>query len=371
MYFSIPETESRSGERGGSANVLRKEYGASVLPAFSPKKLLALTPAEVKQERAVREVYEIQHVLTEEISLEMLLGNGQKVLVNMLTSDQTEYVLEGVAAKLDIPDDLLGYFSLFLLQEFELPYVSVTSLQSQEYKTVLRKSYLDSTYDDSVMENWAGLNLLYAQMVADIKRAWILFLLLAQTRRHYGYLCFNACMADLPEKDCPLRLPGQQLREVSFPVTRMRCWWVTSSVPLPNRGTSSLGQGEVRLELAFEYLISNDQLQWVTITSPQAIMMSTCLQSMVDELMVKQSGDSIRKMLHRLVGGTLRCSDSQQAVKSPPLLESPDATRESMVKLSNKLSAVSLQVIGTPGTDGSASAVHGSFAFKGIGDEYL
>ena len=82
MHFSIPETESRSGEGGGSANVvynihvngvlhcwvrntqllglleqLRKEYGASVLPAFSPKKLLALTPAEVKQERAVREVY--------------------------------------------------------------------------------------------------------------------------------------------------------------------------------------------------------------------------------------------------------------------------------------------------------------------------
>lgn len=44
---------------------------------------------------------EIQHVLTEEISLEMLPRNGQKVLVNMLTSsDQTEYVLEGVAAKL-------------------------------------------------------------------------------------------------------------------------------------------------------------------------------------------------------------------------------------------------------------------------------
>ena len=93
-------------------------------------------------------------------------------------------------------------------------------------------------------------------------------------------------------------------------------------MPLPNRGTSSLGQGEVRLELAFEYLMSNDQLQWVTITSPQAIMMSICLQSMVDELMVKKSGGSIRKMLRRRVGGTLRRSESQQAVKSPPLLVS-------------------------------------------------
>lgn len=60
------------------------------------------------------------------------------------------------------------------LQEFELPYVSVTSLQSQDCKIVLRKSYLDSTYDDNVMENRVGLNLLYAQMVADIKRVWIL-----------------------------------------------------------------------------------------------------------------------------------------------------------------------------------------------------
>lgn len=69
------------------------------------------------------------------------------------------------------------------------------------------------------------------------------FLRLAQTLRHYGYLRFDACVADFPEKDCPvvvsagnselslqLRLPGQQLREGSFRVTRMRCWRVTSSV---------------------------------------------------------------------------------------------------------------------------------------------
>uniref|UniRef100_A0A2K5JZM2 Sorting nexin-17 n=1 Tax=Colobus angolensis palliatus TaxID=336983 RepID=A0A2K5JZM2_COLAP len=454
MHFSIPETESRSGDSGGSAYVaynihvngvlhcrvrysqllglheqLRKEYGANVLPAFPPKKLFSLTPAEVEQRREQLEKYmqavrqdpllgssetfnsflrraqqETQQVPTEEVSLEVLLSNGQKVLINVLTSDQTEDVLEAVAAKLDLPDDLIGYFSLFLvrekedgafsfvrkLQEFELPYVSVTSLRSQEYKIVLRKR--------------SGLGL--EGTVSDIERGWILvtkeqhrqlkslqekvskkeFLRLAQTLRHYGYLRFDACVADFPEKDCPvvvsagnselslqLRLPGQQLREGSFRVTRMRCWRVTSSVPLPSGSTSSpgRGRGEVRLELAFEYLMSKDRLQWVTITSPQAIMMSICLQSMVDELMVKKSGGSIRKMLRRRVGGTLRRSDSQQAVKSPPLLESPDATQESMVKLSSKLSAVSLRGIGSPSTDASASDVHGNFAFEGIGDEDL
>uniref|UniRef100_A0A6I8NRF2 Sorting nexin-17 n=1 Tax=Ornithorhynchus anatinus TaxID=9258 RepID=A0A6I8NRF2_ORNAN len=492
MHFSIPETESRSGDGGGSAYVaynihvngvlhcrvrysqllglheqLRKEYGANVLPTFPPKKLFTLTPAEVEQRREQLEKYmqaelihrqtqpertssppakdllrqdpllgssetfngflrraqqETQQVPTEEVSLEVLLSNGQKVLVTVLTSDQTEDVLEAVAAKLDLPDDLIGYFSLFLvreledgafsfvrkLQEFELPYVSVTSLRSQEYKIVLRKSYWDSAYDDDVMENRVGLNLLYAQTVSDIERGWILvtkeqhrqlkslqekvskkeFLRLAQTLRHYGYLRFEACVADFPDKGCPvvvsagnselslqLRLPGQQLREGSFRVTRMRCWRVTSSVPLPSGGPNSpgRGRGEVHLELAFEYLMSKDRLQWVTITSPQAIMMSICLQSMVDELMVKKSGGSIRKMLRRRVGGALRRSDSQQAVKSPPLLESPDAAREPIVKLSSKLSAVSLRGIGSPGPapDPGTSDVHGNFAFEGIGDEDL
>lgn len=32
---------------------------------------------------------------------------------------------------------------------------------------------------------------------------------------------------------------------------------------------SSPGKSEVKLELAFEYLMSKDRLQWVTITSPQ------------------------------------------------------------------------------------------------------
>lgn len=42
-------------------------------------------------------------------------------------------------------------------------------------------------------------------------------------------------------------------------------------VPVAN-GTANpctSGKCEVKLELAFEYLMSKDRLQWVTITSPQ------------------------------------------------------------------------------------------------------
>lgn len=44
------------------------------------------------------------------------------------------------------------------------------------------------------------------------------------------------------------------------------------------------------LELSFEYLMSKDKLQWITITSEQAILMSICLQSLVDELLLKKNG---------------------------------------------------------------------------------
>lgn len=44
---------------------------------------------------------------------------------------------------------------------------------------------------------------------------------------------------------------------------------------------------ECNLELSFEYLIARNELQWITIVSEQAILMSVCLQAMIDELLQK------------------------------------------------------------------------------------
>uniref|UniRef100_A0A8C4ZII3 Sorting nexin-17 n=1 Tax=Gadus morhua TaxID=8049 RepID=A0A8C4ZII3_GADMO len=418
---------------------IKKEYGTNVVPSFPPKKIFTLTPGEVEQRREHLEKYmqavrqdpllgssellncflrkaqqETQQIPTEEVTLEVGLSNGQKVTVSILTSDQTEDVLEAVASKLDLPDDLVGYFSLFLvresvdggltfvrkLQEFELPYVSITSLRSTEFHILLRKSYWDMAYDVDVMENRVGLNLLYTQTVSDIERGWILvnkdhhrqlkslqekgskkeFIRLGQTLKYYGYTKFDPCVTDFPEQGCHVmvsagnnelnfhvKLPSEQMKEGSFKVTRMRCWRVTSSVPVANGSAGPCGSAklDVKLELAFEYLMSKDRLQWVTITSPQAIMMSICLQSMVDELMVKKSGGSLKKMLRKRHNGSIHRSDSQHAVKSPPLLVSRDTT--------TKLSSVSLRGISASNSanDVSGNDFHGNYAFEGIGDDDL
>uniref|UniRef100_A0A8C5MXV5 Sorting nexin-17 n=1 Tax=Leptobrachium leishanense TaxID=445787 RepID=A0A8C5MXV5_9ANUR len=443
MHFSIPETESCNGDSGtpyvaynihvngvlhcrvrysqllGLHEQLRKEFGNNVAPLFPPKKLFTLTPAEVEQRREQLEKYmqtvrqdpvlgasetfnsflrraqqETQQIPTEDVQLEVFLSNGQKIKVNIQTSDQTEDVLEAVTSKLDLPEDLTGYFNLYLvkdgsdgafsfvrkLQDFELPYVSLTSLRSREYKIILRKSYWDSSYDEDVMESSIGLSLLYEQTVCDIERGWLQvnkeqlrqlkslqekvsqkeFIQLAQTLKYYGYLKFEPCVTDFPEKGCQVivgagnnelnfqvKLPNEQIKEGSFKVTRMRCWRVTSSVPFAN-GSGSPSKSEARLELAFEYLMSKDRLQWITISSPQAIMMSISLQSMVDELMVKKSGGKIKK-------------------------DSPDPAREPIVKLSSKLSSVSLRGISNSSSanDVSAEDFHGNYAFEGIGDDDL
>lgn len=51
---------------------------------------------------------------------------------------------------------------------------------------------------------------------------------------------------------------------------------------------------ECSLELSFEYLIAAEHLQWITISSDQAILMSVCLQSMIDELLLKHVGGIVK-----------------------------------------------------------------------------
>lgn len=69
------------------------------------------------------------------------------------------------------------------------------------------------------------------------------FIHLGQTLKYYGYIKFDPCVTDFPEKGCQVivsagnnelnfhvKLPNEQMKEGSFKVTRMRCWRVTSSV---------------------------------------------------------------------------------------------------------------------------------------------
>lgn len=86
---------------------------------------------------------------------------------------------------------------------------------------------------------------------------------------------------------CIRTTQSYKIQETKFKVTRMRCWRVTTNY----RNGEDAGGGTVQnMELSFEYLMAKNSLQWVTISSEQAMLMSVCLQSMVDELLSQKDG---------------------------------------------------------------------------------
>lgn len=66
-------------------------------------------------------------------------------------------------------------------------------------------------------------------------------------------------------------------------MTRMRCWRITSINSSTDETSSSptAASGSApqkKMELSVEYLMSKDNLRWITLITDQAILMSMCLQ---------------------------------------------------------------------------------------------
>lgn len=279
---------------------------------------------------------ETQGTPSREVDLEVFLMNWQKVLVRVLSTDPTDVVMDAVARTIGLPLDLVCYFALFLVQKvdteitiqkrlenFEAPHLSLTTA-GPGYCIVIRKSYWDSGWDDALLEDRVSLNLAYVQAVSDLERGWVLapkdtqrqlaslqakgskkeYLQLARTLKYYGYLQFAPCHCDYPQPDTRalisaggrelnfrLVLAQDQVKEVSFRVTRIRCWRITTALgDQVNGDCSGLDGKQHRLELSFEYLMGKNKLQWITLVSSQAILLSVCLQGMVGELLLKKQG---------------------------------------------------------------------------------
>uniref|UniRef100_A0A2C9M5Q8 Ras-associating domain-containing protein n=1 Tax=Biomphalaria glabrata TaxID=6526 RepID=A0A2C9M5Q8_BIOGL len=188
----------------------------------------------------------------ERVTLDAFLMNGHKITVNIMSTDQTEDVLEAVAQQIEIPDDFVHYFGLYLVkkeddgdnsivrrfQEFESPYLSLKAANKDGvHRIVLRKGYWDSSYDDDLLENKVTMNLLYVQANNDIERQWILatkdqlnhlsnlkkkgskreFLRLARTLKYYGYMQFKPCVTDYPQPNTRVIVCAGQ-KELNFRV---------------------------------------------------------------------------------------------------------------------------------------------------------
>ncbi|XP_054266725.1 sorting nexin-17-like isoform X2 [Macrosteles quadrilineatus] len=422
---------------------LKRIHDPPNVPVFPPKKFLPLSSHQLEERRCHLEKYiqivgQTPHLANtdvftgfllsaqlessgeknKEISLEVFLMNNLKLTVTCNVNESSSQILEKICGKLSLPITYMYYFALFLinrdddgditilrkLQDFESPYISQKTYKDPT-TLVIRKSYWDPVYDEELMGDKIALNLLYTQTLAEMERGWILctrdtqaqlaslqargakkqYLEIARNLKYYGYTQFLPCTCNYPDpgtacvvsagyKELCLRvkLDGGDTREGAFKVTRMKCWRITI-----HNDTE-----EPQLELSFEYLIAKEQLQWIRIFSDQAILMSVCLQSMVDELLLKKVGAKIKQPTIKAKNGcynymkrdgsnhqiSVSQSSSFDCLTSPTNGHANSPTRSnepslSMRKLSEKLTSVSLKNKTQPLVENDA--------FEGIGDEDL
>ncbi|KAJ0182379.1 hypothetical protein K1T71_001748 [Dendrolimus kikuchii] len=340
------------------------------LPQFPPKKIF-LTSSLLEERRILLEKYiqlvgqnpelansdllitflfsaqqETHNVKIHEVDIEISLMNGYRIPLSVSSTDSSSTILEIACNNLDLPKELMKYFSLYLfnwscakdgqpslkkLEDYESPYISQKFVRPED-KIVLRKSYWDPCYDVDLMIDRVSLDLLYLQIIEDLDLGWITadpqtkeilatyesklqkreYLELARTLRHYGRIPAGEALTDssnvawgsneatcrvrvsLAAKELTLMGMMQPPREQRFKVTRMRCWRITTlhsmEMPQTNGHGPLLEEANKNFELSFEYLISKDNLRWITLRTEHATFISVCLQSIVDELMRQKNG---------------------------------------------------------------------------------
>lgn len=236
-------------------------------PTFSKSELLRSFLLTAQQESGA--------VQNTEVTFDVYLLNGHRIPVKCWATDCSSKLLELVCTDLALPRDFTYYFALYLLRkdekgdvvitrrlmDFEAPFITQRSL-GHDHKCVLRKCYWDAAYDQELMRDPVGLNLLYIQTVSDGER-WTTTTTSAQIReelaslqargnkkeyleiaRHlpnYGALHFTGCTVDYPERntDATVVIGNKEITfsltaaaadqpETKFRVTRIRCWKITT-----------------------------------------------------------------------------------------------------------------------------------------------
>lgn len=368
---------------------LKGEFGDHVPSKLFPgKKLFGLTPDQLEERRNLLENYiqiisqdgaifssgifknfllasqkATRKAKIEEVDLDIYLMNGNKFAINVLSTDETEEVLEIAMQKIGLSPHLFHYFALCLmkcgkedqqvgevvriLQDFESPYLSLKATK-ESHKIAIRKSYWSLKYDDDIMNDRIALNLLFVQVVNDMDRGWISmneeekkrlitlkeagskkeFLRMAQGLKFYGFFQFKTCNCDYPKEDSKaLFAMGERelnmrvvtdentIKEGKFAVPKIRCWRLSTK----ENELDSVVQPQ--LQFSFEYLFSKEEIKWIDVQSDQGIMMSMCLQGIVDEIVREREGRPMKMRKSRRRSDA--SSTSSHSSKSSPKPASP------------------------------------------------
>lgn len=262
-----------------------------------------------------------------------LLNRHEIIIENISINGNKSQLFDACIQKIQLQEDFSSLFSLYFYEQsdnnlklfrpiydFESPYLSLKQIKKSYENSciVLKKSYWDSESDLKLIDDRRARNLLFIQAQYEIEQSQDLYssdiyqqlevlfenksfkdyVLLARTSKFYGHIVIRDCSMLYPINDttqqkltkCVIAMGYNEIiccfnsnerkkdQELIIKVTRIRCWKVHETKQETN--------------ISLEYLIKKDDLQWITIHSDQASLISTLLQSIVDEILAKRVGTS-------------------------------------------------------------------------------
>ncbi|KAG9478767.1 sorting nexin-31 isoform X1 [Eleutherodactylus coqui] len=315
------------------------------LPAFPPKHYLAMTKSMAEDRRLMLEQY-LQEVVTNpvlsrsdilfkcfkklqletfripsiKVILKVYLPDGRLVKVDSETSDTAERVLEAALYKLNLSRELMEHFSLFITHKdtnavfsvmkrvapFEIPFITIWNIKNDSFQIDIRKWYMTPSTDAILMGCTAAVDLLYAQAVQELEMNWCKpteqqttalkhliktdnkgkFLELMQQVEHYNYQRLDPCSSDYldgttmvtvsvgnDELYCSFQTSDNKSEIIRLHISKVTRWHVMHYQPKKTNDQQ---------EFKFGYM--DDQfLNWITIRTNQAFLLSTWLKKMLSE----------------------------------------------------------------------------------------
>ncbi|KRZ04635.1 Protein argonaute-2 [Trichinella zimbabwensis] len=261
--------------------------------------------------------------------------------------------------------EVFPYKIIRWLENFECPLLSLFYVAKLgiKAKIILKKKYFDSSIESSLIKKEQALRILYSQAVFDVKIflsrqgcltfasrkcRWQLidekyfpslmkntdavnspdeYLRCCQEQPWYGFVFFEQCLCSYPKMNTVahvavgnrrlLILHEGEIKEITFRVTRIRSWRLSIIVFVEQEFFTMLIIAEKSFfqsihgsqDLSFEYLFSNNHLEWITLRSSQSVLISCCLQSMIEEIVNSQSdaiaSASSKKMMPIVESGVI------------------------------------------------------------------
>lgn len=340
------------------------------------------------------------------VMVDIYMADGSKETVRCNVEHPTEIVLKRFAEIIGLDSENVLHFGLFLARErhadgngqlatsgycseypdvlcarllknFESPYISLQLLNQKSaasgifYQIIIRKLVWDPSVEEALLDDPGAVLLLYKQAVNDLRNgrlgtlqsaivdrlhaleaqgSCVQFLRLCHLQQTYSYEVLEKCVSDYPRPNttCELKVGrrhivleycdpsfGNSPVQAVFRATRIRVWRIAQNA---EEGADFIFQ--------FEYLMSKDSFDWITLVTKQAVLLSLLLQSIGAEILREHRNSTLKadesERMNK-TGGYLNTSSTTTALMAIPPVETISITPQDTLntkRLSDEISEI-------------------------------